>query len=278
MRTAFVTLLTQLLFASAAPAQNSTWQFHWHQGQALTYRVEHITSAVEVVGENKSDTKTKLNLTKRWVVLAVDSTGIATLQLSLNHLRLETTTPKGGVLLFDSDAADKSDKEMREQLAKFVGQPLAVLRIDSQGKVIEVKESKHGPASRFETELPFVLVLPAESPAVGQTWNRSYTIALDPPQGTGDKFQAVQKYVCKDVTRGFATIALATELKTLPENLLDRVPLLQLQPQGEVVFDTEGGRLQKAVLTTEKEITGHQGEGSVYRFRSSYTEEFQPDK
>src|SRR5207249_4975021 len=109
------------------------------------------------------ETRTKLNLTKRWQVLDVDAAGVATLQLALASLRLETTTPSGGVLLFDSQDADKSDPHMREQLGRFVGQPLALLRMDSQGKVVEVKESKHGPASRFETEPPFVLVFPGVS-------------------------------------------------------------------------------------------------------------------
>ncbi len=60
----------------------------------------------------------------------------------------------------------------------------------------------------------------------------------------------------------------------MPESLLDRVPLLQLQPEGEVVFDFKEGRLSRASLHIEKELKGHQGEGSSYRFQSTYTEEF----
>jgi hypothetical protein len=278
IRMMLVTLLAQVVFTSPVSAQGRTWQFRWQQGQGLTYRVEHVTSALEVVGDNTSDTKTRLNLTKHWEVLAVDAAGVATLQLTLNYLRLETTTPKGGVLLFDSSSPDKSNPEMREQLARFVGQPLAVLRVDGQGKVVEVKESKHGPASRFESEPPFVLVLPNDGPAAGQSWSRSYTITLDPPQGTGDKYQAVQRCSCKDVTAGSATVAVTTLLQTMPESMLDRVPLLQMQPEGEIMFDVQNGRLQKAALHIEKELTGHQGQGSLYRFRSSYLEEYQSEK
>jgi hypothetical protein len=68
---------------------------------------------------------------------------------------------------------------------------------------------------------------------------------------------------------------LTTTLKAFPENLLDRVPLLQLQPEGEVTFDLDTGRLKKAVLHIKKELAGQQGEGSSYRFESTYTEELQ---
>ena len=62
----------------------------------------------------------------------------------------------------------------------------------------------------------------------------------------------------------------------MPDSLLDRVPLLQMQPDGEVVFDTRDGRLRRACLRIEKELKGHQGEGSCYRFQSTYTEEYLP--
>jgi hypothetical protein len=267
-------IVSGLILTPLAWAQNGAWHFRWQQGQTLTYIVEHMTSAAEVVGDSKSDTRTKLNLTKHWQVLDVDASGVATLQLSLAALRLEATTPTGGVLLFDSEDAAKSDEHMRQELGKFVGQPLALLRMDVYGRVVEVKESKHGPASRFDSELPFVFTLPAGAPAPGQEWSRVYKITLAPPQGTGEKYDALQKYVCKAVANGLATMSLSTELKNMPENMLDRVPLLQLQPEGEVVFDIAHGRLHSASLKIDKELKGHQGEGSSYRFQSSYTEKY----
>jgi hypothetical protein len=278
MRAAFLAIAAILLVSTQALAQTGSWQFRWQQGQVLTYRVEHLSSAGEVVGGAKSESKSKLNLSKRWQVLAVDASGIATLQLSLTALRLETTTPSGGTLLFDSNQPDKSTPQLREELGQLVGQALAVLRIDPQGKVIEVKESKHGPASRFESELPFVITLPDQSPQAGQEWQRAYKITIEPPQGTGEKYDAMQKYVCKAVAEDSLTVSMSTSLKTMPENLLDRVPLLQLEPEGEVIFDTQAGRLLRAKLRIAKALTGHQGEGSSYHFESTYTEEYQDNK
>jgi hypothetical protein len=101
---------------------------------------------------------------------------------------------------------------------------------------------------------------------------------LAPPQGTGEKFSATQKYTCKSVTADAATVNMTTSIKDLPEALLDQIPLMQLQPQGEIVFDLKKGLMRSARLAIEKELKGHQGEGSSYRFQSVYTEEYAGDK
>src|SRR5260370_23180450 len=139
-RMGFLSMVASLVLSAPLPAQTGGWQFRWQQGQVLTYRVEHISSASEVADGGKSDTTSKLNLTKRWQVQAVDAAGGATLGLSLASLRLETTTPGGGSLLFDSSKPDQSTPQMRQDLARFVGPPLAGLPVDPQGQLGEVKE------------------------------------------------------------------------------------------------------------------------------------------
>jgi len=278
IRKVVLAVFVGLLLASVVSAQTGAWRFRWQSGQVLIYLVEQITSASEVVGESKVDTRTKLNLTKRWQVLGVDSAGVATLQLSLTALRIETTTPGGDTLLFDSANLDKSNPQMREQLARFVNQPLALLRIDAKGKVVEVKESKYGPASKYENELPFIILLPDDAAQAGTKWGRAYQMTLDPPLGTSEKYPASQSYQCKAVEGKTATVALTSAVSKLPEALADQVPLLQLQPEGEVVFDLQAGLLRSATLRIDKELTGHQGEGSRYRFQSSYKEEYQGGK
>jgi hypothetical protein len=266
--------LTGLTLTSTADAQGTAWHFRWQQGQVLQYRVEEVTTASEVVEGNKALTTSKLNELKRWQVAEVDAAGVATLQLSLGSLRLERTTPGGESLVFDSGNPDKSNPQMREQLSQYVGKVLAVVRVDGRGKVVEVKQSKFGPASRFESQPPFVLTLPDAAAAPGQGWSRNYTITLEPPEGTGEKFAAVQKYICANADGPAVTVVLATTLPNPPAGLADQIPLLQLQPEGKIVFDTQAGRLQRADLRVEKELKGHAGEGSSYRLQSTYTEEY----
>ncbi len=277
VRTGVATALVVLVLAASAPAQSPP-RHRWQTGQVLVYKAEHATQAVDVVADTKVETKSLVKLTKRWQVLAVDAAGVATLQLSLDALRIEQTTPGGEPLVFDSADADKSNPEMRKQLTQFIGRPLALLRLDAAGRLVEVKESKFGPPSRFENELPFAVVLPPMMPAANQAWERAYKITLDPPQGTGEKFDAVQRYTCKSATAEALTIAVTSEVKAPPEAVKDRIPLLQVLPEGEIVFDVRAGRMRSAALKIDKELKGHQGEDSTYRFVSTYTERYSGEK
>ncbi len=270
-RRSIVVVLTSLVVAGPVFAQGEPWRFRWHKGQALNYQAEQVTTATETTAGTTTETTTRLRHAKTWTVLDVDAAGTALLQMALTALRFEMVTPRG-TLLFDSAELSKSDPQLREQMGRYVGPPLAVLRVDAVGRVLEVKESKHGPASRFEAELPFALVLPAVAPKPGQSWERTYNIVLEPPQGTGEKLAATQRYACKAVNGDVATVTLTTTLKQPPEAAADQMPLLQMQPEGEVEFDTRAGCLRSATLKIEKDLKGHQGEGSSYRFRSTYTE------
>jgi hypothetical protein len=270
----WLALCAAVTVVQAAPAQEPAWGFRWQAGEVLSYKAEHVTAVAETVGGNKVQTSVKLTLVKRWRVLNVDVHGVATLELSLGAMRNEQQRPSGEIVLFDSSQPDKSTPELREQLSKYIGVPLAVIRVNAWGKVTEVKQ---GSAARYECEPPFALTLPAIAPVVGQAWERTYHITLEPPQGTGEQYDALQKYVCQGMTGGLATVALTTEIKTLPANLLDRVPLLQRQVDGQVVFDVNHGRLHQARLRIDKILEGHQGPGSSYRFESLYTETYLPN-
>jgi hypothetical protein len=266
-------VLAGLLLGSSVSAQTPA-RLTWKTGQVLVYQVEHSTVATDVMEETKNETTSLLKLTRRWQVLSVDSAGVATLQMSLTALMQKRSAPDGKVFLYDSANPDKSSPQLKEVLSRFLNQPLAVLRVDGLGKVVEVKESKFGPASNYENELPFLGILPATGLKETQKWDRAYQITLAPPLGVGEKYDAVQNYECKSIKDGLATVALTTELKTTPKAPADAIPLWQMQPQGKIVYDLKAGRLHRATLRIDKELKGHQGEGSSSRFQSQYTIEY----
>ncbi len=265
-----------VVWASIASAQ--TGPFHWQKDQILVYKVEETTETTDTKDDDKAVTKTRLNLTKRWQVAAVDAQGVATLQLSVTALLQEMTDAKGKTLLFDSANPDKSTPELKEQMTRYVGPVLAVLRVDSYGRVVEVKERKFGSADRFEIELPFVGVVPAGALKAGQQWERTFKVTLDPPQGTGEKYDAVQRYTCKAADANAATIAVATEMKTQPDAAANRVSLVQNLAEGDLVFDYQAGRLKNATLKVDKEVKEPQGEGSNYHFVRTLSIQYAGDK
>jgi hypothetical protein len=103
------------------------------------------------------------------------------------------------------------------------------------------------------------------------TWERSYQITLTPPLGTGEKYEAVQRYTVKGLTADAVTLALTTELTSPPKAAADVIPLWQMLPAGEVVVDLKNGRLHSARLTVNREMKDHQGKDSVCRYQSTQT-------
>jgi hypothetical protein len=271
-------VLTGLIVLAPAQAQAPALKFSWQKGQVLVYKVAHDSTVTDTAGQNKAETRTRLNLTKRWQVIDVESNGVATLQLTMPAMRFETTTPKGDKLLFDSADLPNSSPELRDVMSKFLNETLAVIRVDASGRVLELKESKQGGPNRFEVAPPFVAIVPQQSVQVGNFWDRNYNITLDPPQGTGEKFPATQHYVCKQSTPTAVVLQITTALKKEPEAVANRIPLLQSLPEGEVVFDPQTGRMRSAKMTIDKLLNGYQGEDSSYRFQSSYSEEYVGNK
>ncbi len=257
-----------VLFAALPAFAQASWQFQWKKGQTLTYKIKHVTSVVEMVEATKNTSNSNLELVNRWNVTDLDAKGIATLSLTLVSMRNEQTRANGETLLFDSQNLDKSAPDLVTQLNKYIGQTVAIVRIDGFGRVLDVKQ---GSAATFEVEPPFVVVFPDAKAAAGQAWRRQFNLVLDPPYGTGEKFAAEQRYDCKKLEAGKATLGVVTNFKTMPDNMRERIPLMQKDVQGELVFDLAAGRLISTQLNIDKTVENHQGKGSSYHFKSQYS-------
>jgi hypothetical protein len=266
--TAFLAIVLFLAGPAAAQPDAPPTRFRWQPGQVLSFRVEQVTTVTDTTGGQTVETVMKLNLVKRWQVLAVGPQGDATLQLTLSTLRTELKKTDGETVVFDSAQPDPNNKEM----AAYVGVPIATLRLDAAGKLLEVKESKFGPASRYEADLPFKLELPAAALAPALAWERPFSLKLEPPQGTGEVFAAVQSFTVKSIAAGRAVVGVTTALKSQPEAVAERIPLLPSLVEGELEFDLAGGRYVGARLKVDRELADHNGPGSKYRYASSYTE------
>src|SRR5262245_40069379 len=125
MRAFVPAVLATALLAPTALAQGETWRFVWTKGDVLVYQVEHSTSVVQQARGVREATSSKLTMKKRWKVLDVDPSGVATMRLSLLSLRTEQVRPDGEVLIFDSAAPDRSTPALKEQLGGVVGPPVA---------------------------------------------------------------------------------------------------------------------------------------------------------
>ena len=255
-------------------------RFKFQKGETLTYHLVHTTRVTEIVIDEKTnksvetEATTNVDLTRKWKVTEVNAAGVATLEMTIASIRWERKAGKDEDI-FDSTKPDDLNKS---ELAKHVGPVLAIVCVDGNGRVVEVKQSKAAPAERFQAELPFKIVLPAMEPTLGESWNRSFSVKLDPPFGTGEKYAASQKYVCQEPKSGLLTLSVSTEIKELPASASEQIPLLPTLIEGTLYFHAQTGRYYAARLKIQKELKSHQGEGSVYRFASTFVEDIVPEK
>jgi hypothetical protein len=254
-------------------AQEVVGKFHWQAGQVLQYKVTHRTLAADTGAGGRHELESQVEQVKRWQVLDVDAAGVATVQLTLTRIKMHQRVPGGEVLGFDSDRPEQAHPQLRAQLAPLLNKPLVTLRVDPYGRVAEVKSAQQEQVNRYQSELPFTVILPGVALEAGQQWKRDYRIVLDPPLGTGEVYSAEQVYAVRSAGNGRATIAFGTTIKDLPPDPSDRIPLLQFQPRGEVVFDAQTGCIVSARVVSSGVVEGHGGEGSRYEFRTEYTEE-----
>lgn len=276
----FRALVSVTLVAGVGSARADAPRFQFVKGETLTYHLVQTTRVVETVTDDKTnksvetEATTKVDLIRRWKVTDVDAKGVATVEMSIASMRWERKAG-GEEDIFDSATPDDLNKNA---MAKHVGPVLAVLRVDPLGRVVEVKESKVGPAARFAAELPFKVILPDSAPKAGDTWTRAFTVHLDPPLGTGEKYSASQTYQSLEPKNGLFTVGVSTAIKDLPATGAEQIPLLPHLGEGQVFIHAESGRYYAARLKVQRELKNHQGDGSTYKFTSTYVEDLVPAK
>lgn len=266
-----VALLTFALLAPAQPAPQPL-RFAWKADQTHTYKVTQNTIVRETTLDPKSEkpiaseARTNLSLVKKWVVKAVDDKGIAMLEMTITAMKNEMRRPDGSTIVLDSTNAEDA-----KAMAGYLNVPVVTVRVDSQGRIVEVKETKAGSAARLNAELPFRMILPDAAPPT--TWDRTFTMKLDPPLGTGESYEFGQKFTAGAIKDGLLTAAIETTLKAPPKALAERVPLVPMLWTGEVYFNTAAGKYHAARLKVKAELPNHQGEGTKFEYESTYVED-----
>lgn len=268
-------LLLLTLSASTGVAADPP-KFVWTAGETITYKVSQNTTVDELVldeGAKKPTavkTVTALTSTKQWAVKAVGKDGSASLEMTVTALRHEVTQTVGDKKPVNRliDSADPEDAKGMP----FLNKPVFTLTVDTAGKVLEAKSDQKAAAERLEVELPFRLVWPAKNPGVNDTWERTFVLKLPPPLGTGEKFDATQTYTFRGMKDTYAVVGMTTVVKDLPNDPAVVPALAPVLWEGDVFFDTKGGRYHGAKLAVKKEVSNHRGDGTRFTYTSEYTE------
>ncbi len=266
--------LASVAFAQPPAAAPAAPRFKWEPGKVHTYRVVQNTVVQETTLDEKTnkpatgEAKTSLTLVRKWTVGEVDKLGVATLEMSITEMKSEFRQSDGAVTITDS-----SKPEDAKAMAAFLNKPIVTVRMDARGQLVEVKEAKVGTAARLHAELPFRLVLPDAAPEANKTWDRPFAVKLDPPNGTGESYDFVQKYTSKGEKDGLLIVGVETALKAPPKAVSEQVPLVPMLWTGDVYFNVAAGKYHASRLKAKAELVNHQGEGTKFVYESTYSED-----
>jgi hypothetical protein len=271
----FVISLALVALALAPPTASAQipFSFKFKEGTPLIYQTNHVTKVDVVTSKDSNSTVASVKQRKKWEVKKVDSLGVATLELSIEALAIEQTTPTGESIKFDSNNLAGSDAKLAEQLQNIVGRPIMQVSLDTDGTV---KAFKHlTQRDDVLRELPFQVTVPADRlPTVGTNWRRDFPITIEPPLASPPRtLRGVQN--CKVVESNSNKLVIQVENKLVDEVKEAKlmVPVVQFLPKGTVVLDPKSGKMISASMKTEEVVDQFEGEGSKYTFSSTYTEE-----
>jgi hypothetical protein len=260
-----------LLLPSVALAQ-VTLQYHWKQGEAITYTTTLKTDSTVSGMPGGGDVTLSQTMTQRIKLLpaAVAPDGTVTLQQTIEAVSVEMSTPMGKVAYDSADSSSADKDEASAALGKvfggIVGVTLsvtmapsgAIQRIDGTQKALD-KITQDLPQERGAAQMAQGLKSVLSESAIRASLEQSFPRL--PPQAVkpGDKIAGTQTMTLKSVDGGVAAIDIALALKQEstppmgPSGMT--VKIGDSHGAGSLTFDVAEGRITAASMKTDMPST-----------------------
>jgi len=272
-KTLFTTVCLVLLSAvhtraAEDSAEKHLLQYKFQMGEVLRYRVKHSADMRSTIEETSQQVESTSESIKAWKVTDVLPNGQMEFVHVVESVKMSNTVPNRGTTKFDSEK-DKTPPAGFEQAARAIGIPLSVIRIQSDGKIVDRQEKHPQPTS--SEDMPITLLLPAEAIAIGEQWDSTYDV--DAQRKSQTKLKVRTRRVCtlKKVQDGIATITVVYQILT-PINAYVESQLVQRLTKGIVRFDLDAGRIASQRFDADHRIIGFSGQASSMHYVSRLEE------
>ena len=273
MRLPRVTLATALvLLAVRVPAETADpvrLRYRFEPGEKIVMDVAHRALTETVIGGTKQAVETATDSTKVWTVVAVDATGRATIEHSVDDVTMSSRTSDKGETRWSSRDEGPVPPDY-EPVRQSLGVPLSRLVIDATGRVIERRDYKPTPPSN--TGDLMVVPLPDEPATVGTEWTVPQEVVVEVPNGPRRAVKTRLRYRVASLRDGVATIDVDTTVLTPLDDPRLESRLLERIWDGEVEFDVARGRLLSRSTGVDRRVVGFSGPQSSVRYKSSLEE------
>ncbi len=273
--TAFVIGTMPSLLARADNAQKYLLRYKFQPNETVCWDVEHRSKVRATVSRTTQTTETLSKSLKCWRVFDVQPDGTTAFEHRVDWVDMRQKLTGREEVHYDS-RKDKKPPIGFETVAKSIGVPLAVVKMDTRGKVLQ-RERRGKKPSETQQSLPeneslLTIPLPEKPVAIGETWSLPQDFDIPLPAGTVKKVKAVQQFTLEEVKTGVATIRFATEILTPITDPAVESQLVQRESAGRVRFDIDAGRILSQQIDIDKHVVGFRGEASSIHYVNRFSE------
>lgn len=258
----FCSLICLSSLASASEQGTSEQKYElaykFKMGEVIRYAVRHTEHLRTSMEGTTQEAETKSESIKAWKVTDVLPNGEMEFIHLVESIRLSNRVPNRAEVSYNSEG-DETPPAGYEPLARSIGVPISLIRIDSNGAVVH-REEKH-PQQAASEDMPLVMRLPTEPIAIGEQWDNKYDVQVQRRDGTTKTIRTRRVCTLEKVDSGQATIAVEYQILSLVEPFFES-QLAERLSKGVVQFDLKRGRIVSQRLDVDKSIIGFYGESS----------------
>jgi hypothetical protein len=268
---ACLTVVGAVLSAGAVRAEPPAvrLEYRFRVGDRIEMQVAHRALTETTINDTTQTVETMTDSRKIWTVTAVDVAGRATLEHSVDDVRMTSRTSDRGETRWSSgDEADPPPGY--ETVRQSLGVPLTRMVVDRDGRIVDRVELRPCPPASSGDLV--VVPLPEEPVAAGAEWTVLQEVVVEAPNGPRKAVRTRLRYRLESVADGQATIRVDTTVLTPVDDPRLEARLLERIWDGEIVFDIEAGRVVSRRTAIDRRVVGFGGPQSSVRYKASLAE------
>lgn len=244
-------------------------EYRFRAGDRIDMEVRHRGLTETTIGSTRQATETATDSRKTWQVVAVDDDGRATLEQSVDEVRMTSrTSDRGEITWNSSDSAPPPPGY--ETVRQRLGVPLTRLVIDRAGRIIERHDLR--PVPPANTGDLVVVPLPDDPIVVGSTWTVPDELVVEAPHAGRKAVRTRLRYQVDAIDDSIATISVDTTVLTPIDDPRLEARLLERIWDGTIRFDIDEGRVRSRSTMTDRRVVGFEGPQSSIRYKASLEE------
>jgi hypothetical protein len=248
-------------------------RYKFHVGDTLRWNVVHRCKIHTSVSGTAQNAETTTASVKVWRVHEIKPNG----QVVFDHM-VESVDMRHRLTGRDevhyNSLTDPIAPKGFEDVARAVGVPLALVTIDSEGKLLERKQNFVKAAVAGQGEI--TIQLPEQPVAVGSHWSSINNLDVPLSDGTTRRFKTMQSFKLDSVKTGVATISVSTQFMSPIMDPAIEAQVVQYETSGTVRFDIDAGQILGRQIDVDRSVVGFRGEASSIHYIGRSTEAMLP--